>query len=74
MWSWQIWYDYYMFVFVYLGEQVILNKEIYVIGDVVDDEVFGYQECWVEYCYYFSMIIGLFCFMIFGMIDGWYLV
>lgn len=44
-----------------LGEQAILNKEIYARGDGAagDDLVFGYQERWAEYRYNPSQITGL---------------
>lgn len=73
MWSRQTRYDYYMPVFAHLGEQAILNKEIYVTGDAADDEVFGYQERWAEYRYHPSMITGLFRSTTSGTIDGWHL-
>lgn len=41
--------DYYFPEFSNLGEQAVLNKEIYVQGTDVDDGVFGYQERWAEY-------------------------
>ncbi|QCS36248.1 major capsid protein [Capybara microvirus Cap1_SP_178] len=49
-----------------LGEQAVLNKEIYCQGDlvkdssglVVDDQAFGYQERWAEYRYGVSRITG----------------
>lgn len=42
-----------------LGEQAVLNKEIYATGDSdVDDAVFGYQERWAEYRYGMSKITG----------------
>lgn len=74
MWSCQIWYDFYFLVFVMFGEQVVLNKEIYCDGFVNDVNVFGYQECWVEYRYFFFQVMGLFCSILVGMIDLWYLV
>ena len=60
MWSRSTRYDYYMPVFAMLGEQSILNKEIYVRGDGNDNNVFGYQERWAEYRFRPSMITGLF--------------
>lgn len=57
MWSRQTRFDYYWPVFSNLGEQPILNKEIYVTytgakGDIdKNEEVFGYQEAWSEYRY-----------------------
>lgn len=43
--------DYYFPVFANIGEQPILNKEIYAQGTAQDDEVFGYQEAWADYRY-----------------------
>jgi len=51
-------YDYYMPALANLGEQGVLNKEIYAQGTAVDEEVFGYQERWSEYRYGKSMITG----------------
>ena len=45
-------FDYYWPVFANLGEQPVLNKEIYANGTAKDDEVFGYQEAWAEYRYH----------------------
>lgn len=45
-------FDYYWPVFANLGEQPVLNKEIYADGTAKDDEVFGYQEAWAEYRYH----------------------
>lgn len=55
MWSRQTRFDYYWPVFANIGEQPILNKEIYQDyskqPNDVNDEVFGYQEAWAEYRY-----------------------
>lgn len=40
--------DFYWPQLAFLGEQAILNKEIYADGSSNDDEVFGYNERWVE--------------------------
>ncbi len=58
MWSRRARFDYYWPVFAHLGEQAILNKEIYMQGTDEDDEVFGYQERFAEYRYFPSMITG----------------
>jgi len=44
-----------------LGEQAILNQEIYSIGtdQAQDGLVFGYQERWAEYRYNPSEITGM---------------
>lgn len=51
-------FDFYWPVLAHLGEQAILNKEIYAQGTKVDDDVFGYQERYAEYRYFPSMITG----------------
>lgn len=59
MWSRQTRYDFYMPVFAQLGEQAVLNKEIYCDGTTSeDDQVFGYQEAWAEYRFKKSLITG----------------
>ena len=73
MWSRSTRYDFYFPAFATLGEQAILNKEIYVDGSVNDNNVFGYQERWAEYRYYPSRISSLFRSTASGTIDGWHL-
>lgn len=51
-------FDFYWPVLAHLGEQAVLNKEIYAQGNDKDDEVFGYQERYAEYRYFPSMITG----------------
>lgn len=51
-------YDYYWPAFAHLGEQAILNKEIYAQGNAADDQVFGYQERYAEYRYKPSIVTG----------------
>lgn len=74
MWSRKTRYDYYFPVFAHLGEQAILNKEIYVTGDAAQDNaVFGYQEHWAELRYKTSMITGRFRSTSPNTLDGWHL-
>ena len=73
MWSRKTRYDYYFPVFAHLGEQPILNKEIYCTGDTADEDVFGYQERWAEYRYKPSQITGLFRSTTTGTLDAWHL-
>jgi hypothetical protein len=74
MWSRSTRYDFYFPAFATLGEQAVLNKEIYVTGNATQDNgVFGYQERWAEYRYYPSRISGLFRSTAAGTIDGWHL-
>lgn len=58
MWSRKTRFDYYWPVFANIGEQAILNKEIFAQGTDVDDEVFGYQEAWAEYRYKPNRVAG----------------
>lgn len=66
MWSRRTRFDYYWPQLAHLGEQAILNKEIFVQGsgvtdtdgEVVDNKVFGYQERWAEYRYFPNEIVG----------------
>lgn len=51
-------FDFYWPVLAHLGEQAILNKEIYAQATAADDDVFGYQERYAEYRYFPSMITG----------------
>ncbi len=61
-------YDFYDPIFAHLGEQAILNKEIYAqgndvrddSGDVIDEQVFGYQEHWSELRFEHNKVTGLF--------------
>ena len=51
-------FDFYWPTLANLGEQAILNKEIYAQGNTQDDEGFGYQEAWAEYRYKPSIVCG----------------
>jgi len=73
MWSRSTRYDFYFPAFAMLGEQSILNKEIYVTGTSTDNDVFGYQERWAEYRYNPSRISSLFRSTAAGTLDGWHL-
>ena len=58
MWSRKTRFDYYFPVFANIGEQPVLNKEIFAQGNAEDDEVFGYQEAWADYRYRPSRVTG----------------
>ena len=58
MWSRKTRFDYYFPVFANIGEQPVLNKEIFAQGTGEDDEVFGYQEAWADYRYRPSRVTG----------------
>jgi hypothetical protein len=73
MWSRQTRYDFYFPAFASLGEQTILNKEIYCDGTSNDNSVFGYQERWAEYRYKPSQITGYFRSTSASTLDPWHL-
>lgn len=68
IWSRQTRFDYYWPVFANIGEQPVLNKEIYMnyaltnnsSGSIENEneEVFGYQEAWAEYRYIPDRVSG----------------
>ncbi|WNK13834.1 MAG: major capsid protein [Microvirus sp.] len=64
--------DYYFPVFAMLGEQAILNKEIYCDGSANDALVFGYQERWGELRYLPSEITGKMRSTAAGTLDVWH--
>lgn len=57
-WSRKDRFDYYWPVFAHIGEQAVLNKEIYADGSSKDNEVFGYQEAFADYRYKPSRVTG----------------
>ncbi len=58
LWSKKSRTDFYLPVLANIGEQPVLNKEIYAQGLDKDDEVFGYQEAWADYRYKPSIVTG----------------
>ena len=60
------WTDYYNPYFAFLGNQPVSNKEIYAQGtnvvdadgNIIDDQVFGYQEAWADYRYKLNIATG----------------
>uniref|UniRef100_A0AAU8B253 Major capsid protein n=1 Tax=Dulem virus 167 TaxID=3145644 RepID=A0AAU8B253_9VIRU len=58
MWSRKDRFDYYWPVFANIGEQAVLNQEIYAQGNSTDKEVFGYQEAWADYRYKPNCVTG----------------
>lgn len=57
-WSRKNRYDFYWPELANIGEQAVLNKEIYAQGTNADDEAFGYQEAWADYRYKPSRVSG----------------
>lgn len=72
-WSRSTRWDFYWPALAHIGEQAVLNKEIYAqsVGD--NDGVFGYQERFAEYRYKPSQITGLFRSNATGSLDIWHL-
>ena len=72
MWSRKGRYDYYWPVLANIGEQAILQKEIYAEGNPNDDMAFGYQEAWADYRYKPSKVTGLFRSNATQSLDAWH--
>lgn len=71
-------YDFYWPALAHIGEQAVLNKEIFLqdvpgTGASQDDGVFGYQERWAEYRYKQSLITGQFRSDHASSLDAWHL-
>jgi len=66
-------YDYYWPALAHIGEQSILNKEIYADASSNDEDVFGYQERYAEYRYKPSQITGKFRSNDAATLDSWHL-
>ncbi len=60
MWSRSTRYDFFMPALAMLGEQSILNQELFVVNDgaTTDQLAFGYTERWNEYRFKKSRIVG----------------
>ena len=59
LWSRKTRFDFYWPALAHLGEQAVLNKEIYYQGAAADDQVFGYQERYAEYRYKPSQLTSI---------------
>ena len=69
-------WDFYWPALAHIGEQAILNKEIYAQGSgdpAADAAVFGYQERFAEYRYKPSVITGQFRSNFATTLDTWHL-
>ena len=73
MWSRRDRWDYYWPALAHLGEQAVLNEEIYTQGNADDALVFGYQERYAEYRYKPSHITGKMRSNATGSLDVWHL-
>ena len=56
LWTRNTRFSYYDPMLANLGEQAVLNQEIYAQGKQQDEEVFGYQEAWADYRYRTNMV------------------
>lgn len=66
--------DFYWPEFAHLGEQAVLNREIwYADGGTNSQLVFGYQERWAEYRYGRNQLTGLFRSDASGTLNAWHL-
>lgn len=65
--------EFYWPALAHIGEQAVLNKEIYAQGSEDDDAVFGYQERYAEYRYKPSVITGQFRSTAAAPLDVWHL-
>lgn len=65
-------FDFYWPALSHLGEQAVLNKEIYAQGNATDDAVFGYQERYAEYRYKPSIVTGQFRSNFAQTLDTWH--
>ena len=73
MWSRSTRYDFFWPALQHLGEQEILNKEIFCQGTAADDQVFGYIPRHDEYRYKPSLITGQFRSSFAQSLDAWHL-
>ena len=65
-------YDYYWPTLSTIGEQSVLNKEIYAQGTSADEDVFGFQERYSEYRYKPSSVTGKFRSNATGTLESWH--
>lgn len=73
MWNKSTRYDFFWPKLQELGEQEVLNSEIYVQGTAADADVFGYQERYAEYRFKPSEIHGEFRSTYATSLDQWHL-
>lgn len=64
--------DFYWPSLANIGEQAILNKEIFAQGTAADEEAFGYQEAWAELRYKPSRVSSAFRSNYQTSLDAWH--
>ena len=72
-WTRKKWTDFYNPFFANLGEQAVLNENIYAQGNTTDKQAFGYQEAWAEYRYKENRVSGYMRSNATGSLDVWHL-
>lgn len=72
LWSRKRRFDFYWPALANIGEQAVLNKELYATGTETDEEAFGYQEAWAEYRYKPSRVSGEFRSNYEQTLDSWH--
>lgn len=80
-WTRRKWSDFFNPYFQNLGEQAVLNENIYAQGssvvdadgNIVDKQAFGYQEAWAEYRYKENRVTGYMRSNATGSLDVWHL-
>lgn len=73
MWSRKTRFDFYWPALAHLGEQAVLNRELYAQGTSDDDLTFGYNERFSEYRYKPSVITGALRSTAANPLDVWHL-
>ncbi|WNK13422.1 MAG: major capsid protein [Microvirus sp.] len=76
MWSRSTRFDFYWPSLAHIGEQAVLNKEIFcqgTVGGAADNNTFGYQERFGEYRYKPSRVTGQFRSSYATTLDSWHL-
>lgn len=71
-WSRKRRFDFYLPALANIGEQLILNKEIYAQGTEEDNQGFGYQEAWAEYRFKPNRVSGQMRSDAPGSLDSWH--
>lgn len=72
LWSRTEKFDFYWPEFAHLGEQAILNKEIYAQATADDEKAFGYQEAYSEYRMAPNRVCGAFRSNARQSLDAWH--
>lgn len=72
LWSRTEKFDFYWPEFAHLGEQAILNKEIYAQATADDEKAFGYQEAYSEYRMTPNRVCGAFRSNAGQTLDAWH--